>query len=1673
MLNFMFGGKCSGLSILLLLLIALLSGCGGGGPGANGSGTPGGGSGGNAVATQSITGVVATGMALDGAVVTVVDRIGNRTVPYTTPLDGTGSFSIDVTGMTPPFLLKAEHASILPMYSVIPAGMLDMTKTSTKYVSITQLTTLVTLELNAGKSLGSTFLNPTDFLVKLTSKSLVGNAETAVLTRMASSLAASAVVNSLADSGFDILYQTFTINSSSYDTALENIGKITAYHPGEVILVTSASAPVTTHYVDGQLGVAVVVNGVVVTTGAASITADGATSTAIRAKVTDLTGAAAVGVSVTFTSSAGTLSGAASGITDSTGIASVNLTATTHTGSATVGASSSNVFATPVTVNFVAGSVASIGMNLQPSTVWPGGLSTVSIVVTDSNSNPVGAGQIINFSTVSGGIFSALSGTTDENGRATVSYVASLNSATPMRTELLSARASNGIPGTATLKVDSGIAVLGSIGLASTAASIRAGGATSVINATVKDTAGTAIAGVMVNFLVSSGTLSMASATTNSSGIATVILTSGASVLTANVTATSGGYTANTSVVYTAGSAVAISLNPAPNTAVPGGSAMIIAAVVDGNGNPVSGEVLTFSFAQKGSGTPALSATTVATDLNGLVRVTYTAGLNAGADIVTATASNAVAAAGAITVVSNAVRVGSILASSSKLSIPVSTGTTQISAVLKDVAGVVLAGQQVIFATSAGSLMSLSAVTDINGVATTYLLASADVLTSIISASFGGYTSNVSVAFAAGAANRVTVSAAPAAIKIAGTSTLSALVVDQNSNPVAGEMVTFALTVRGSGLPTLGSLTALTSANGLAVVTYLAGATAGTDSITATTSNAKTASVAITSAAGTTVVGSVMLTTGASSIASGGSGTYLRANVTDINGLPATGITVNFSSSAGVLSAGSALTDSLGIAQVTLNSSTKLGNANIVVNASGFVATTSVAFTSGNPSLVVLSGTNSLASGALTTLTAQVLDANHNPVSNETVNFGFTANPTGGTLASSTAITSVNGIAAVVYIAGATPATDMVVATLTDSLTKSSAVSLTVIAGASASTLSIGTSTSGVKSDNSNFATITVTAVNSNNVVVQGVTISFSSNGGTLSAGSAVTNAAGQAITTVSSGIADQSNRTITVTASSTSAGAVTIPILITGSAISLTTVSTVLVSGLLPTSTTLTVKASNAGGVGVYNMQVSLSDTTTLPNTGQVTITPASGYTDVNGFVVFTVTGQTSGTATVTASALGSNRTQDFTVSASGSEFKITAPASNPASLITNTGALPFTIQVGAAAITQVRLSTTIGTWSICTGTGVNTSVCILPWANPKVTATLLSSLAGVANVQVDGLDASNKVLVSDSRNVAMTSAIAGFVSLQSSISVIQPSSGTTTNSSTITASVRDLSNQPVGNAAVVFSLVNPTGGGESVSPALVLSSDGVASIEPIGQARATFTAGSLSTSSGGVTIRGMVVGSGNGICPASGGTAICGDTIMNIGGTAGSIVIGQPTTVGIVLNDTTNTTYQSSMNLLVSDSNGNPVKGAVVSLSAWPVNFMTGAYVKDITTGLCFIDPYAIFPNEDANQNLLRDAGEIVPVMATHTYEFKPVLYKEDNILTPANSAAGNLPATVTTDSNGLAPFNLVYLKQYSIWIETRITARTTVLGTESTSSLTFVLPAMASDVTSCVLSPSPYNP
>ncbi|MGB5079887.1 MAG: Ig-like domain-containing protein [Burkholderiales bacterium] len=541
---------------------------------------------------------------------------------------------------------------------------------------------------------------------------------------------------------------------------------------------------------------------------------------------------------------------------------------------------------------------------------------------------------------------------------------------------------------------------------------------------------------------------------------------------------------------------------------------------------------------------------------------------------------------------------------------------------------------------------------------------------------------------------------------------------------------------------------------------------------------------------------------------------------------------------------------------------------------------------------------------------------------------------------------------------------------------------------------------------------------------------------------------------------ASKTNRTVTVSA--TAAGASNqVPVQVVGSTVEMNASGNTLPdTGASPV--TLTITAKDSAGTPVAGTAVTLTRT----GTGNMSFSPAAtGTTNASGQFVVTAAGTAGGTATVTASALGATVATIFTVTSTGANFAIDQTTNLTSGVVTLNPTL-VTMRIGDSLVVRVnapapavnvQFVTTMGSWN---GGGTSALVAV---AGGIASATLTTAQAGSASVQVfdQALPTSN-----DSLTVSITAAVAASITLQASPSVVPTSIGSTTGVSTLVATVSDAAGQPVGDVPVAFSIINPTGGGESLSPAVSFSASTAGGGLGLGQARTTFTSGSLPSAAGGVQIRASVLGTA--VATEAIGvnaTPSGNDAGVVIGGTAGSVAFGQATVLAEA-NNATN--YVLAMSVLVADVNGSPAPaGTVVNLSAWPIAWSTG--------GGCLVDAdtatTGTFLNEDRNENLILDTTPVEDGTRDYYAGGTAGAGTADQIATPSNSAGGLVPGTVTTDANGVATFNLTYGKSSALWIVTRIRGRTVVQGTEAVSEVQFRLPALEGDVNPCRLPDSPY--
>ena len=574
--------------------------------------------------------------------------------------------------------------------------------------------------------------------------------------------------------------------------------------------------------------------------------------------------------------------------------------------------------------------------------------------------------------------------------------------------------------------------------------------------------------------------------------------------------------------------------------------------------------------------------------------------------------------------------------------------------------------------------------------------------------------------------------------------------------------------------------------------------------------------------------------------------------------------------------------------------------------------------------------------------------------------------------------------------------------------------------------ITLGLSQLSVKSDNSDAATVTAMVKDKNNAIMNAVEVSFTSTGGLLSASTALTDDEGKATIEFKAGDDDKSNRIVNIMGTVKGLPTKTIPCQIAGTEIKVTNEKTSLdLEGEYQDN--LVIKLQDAGLKGIYDQKIDIN----VDPLGSLNIIPVKNdtndysdfKTDVNGQLLLTVSGgKTVEDITMTIQALGTKVTQSYSVTSSQDTFAIIVPSENPWAMNTNQ---IMSVIVRAVKQTKVRFSTSFGYWEQ-NGT-FDSKVVDVPVTDGTATARMRSTQAGLASVQV--VDA-NDPAITDALQIAISapSSEATQISLQASATVVAPSTGDVKNVVTLTATVKNVNDQVVGNSPVNFSIETTTGGGESISPVIVYT-------DSTGVATTTFTSGTISTGAQGINVIADVVGK----------TGVSASIKVIIGGTAGSLLITTSTKISNVNN---NTAYSLPMSVIVADANGNPMTGTEVSVGVWPIEYRTGYWIGKV--------PYieATKPNEDINRNLILDDGEDE---------------NGDGKLTPPASAAGTVPSTVITDENGVAEFNLIYLKNSAVWIKDELRASTKVSGSETQGIVEIGLPFMKGEEES--LPHSPY--
>jgi hypothetical protein len=668
---------------------------------------------------------------------------------------------------------------------------------------------------------------------------------------------------------------------------------------------------------------------------------------------------------------------------------------------------------------------------------------------------------------------------------------------------------------------------------------------------------------------------------------------------------------------------------------------------------------------------------------------------------------------------------------------------------------------------------------------------------------------------------------------------------------------------------------------------------------------------------------------------------------------------------------------------------------------------------------------------ASATITVMAKDSKNAAVSGAVVTFAASA----GNVTVTQGTTDATGTATATLVSGsAAPGSTI---TVTASSGGASGTASVTVANTQ-KTLTLLTSLPQIPSDGTKAATISALVRDSNNNFVSGTAVSFQASSGGLTITKPTTDATGTATATLSAA-GDTTNRTITVTAQAGTATA-TIKVNVVGTKLTVNGPSN-LVQGSLGT---YTVSLTDSGGVGIPNQAV------TLTSSAVNTLTPATYMTDATGQKTFTLTAVNSGNDTITAAAEGLQATQ--AVAVSDQSFSITAPAPNA------------TVILGVSAPVTVS-------WLVAGAPQVGKTVAFSATRGTLSAASAVTDASGNASVSISSTGAGPSIINASGTGVTSQINIAFVANNPSQVAVqAGPASVPVSGQSTITALVRDAANNLVQGATVDFKVVaDPTNGGLSVASATT---------DAQGVARTVYTAGGSSSGANAVTVSATVHAT---VITGTASLTVGGQTVFLSLGTGNTIDTGQGVAV-----------YQITYSVFAVDSQGAALPNIPVTLSVLPLAYGKG--VMGHCPGTNWSPVYSTAttdPNSYGNSNMCKNedsdyTGNIASLDSgaattctnlTLPQPSTPIPshakdYNCNGKLDPGNVAVVS-PSSGATDANGRLDVKVTYPRDHAYWVWVSLVASTTVQGTQSSTSSSFVLQGAVTDYGCSTGPPGPVSP
>jgi Bacterial Ig-like domain (group 1) len=553
---------------------------------------------------------------------------------------------------------------------------------------------------------------------------------------------------------------------------------------------------------------------------------------------------------------------------------------------------------------------------------------------------------------------------------------------------------------------------------------------------------------------------------------------------------------------------------------------------------------------------------------------------------------------------------------------------------------------------------------------------------------------------------------------------------------------------------------------------------------------------------------------------------------------------------------------------------------------------------------------------------------------------------------------------------------------------------------ATVGSLTLITSSPTVPSDGTTPATISAFVRDANNNFLKDVPVVFSASSGGMLITQGTTDVNGLATATLNSA-GDPSRRTITVTAVAANITR-TLNIDVTGSTLSVQGPAALTLSQ----QGTYTVTLLDSGSRPVANQAV------TVASARSNTLSAGTVTTNANGTATFNMTAANGGNDTITVTAIGLTSTQ--AVAVNSDNFTITAPAANTE------------VALGASQTVTAR-------WLVNNAPVVGQTVNFATTRGTLSASSAVTDASGNASVSVSAANAGGAV-VSATSGTSTAQVSLEFVALTPSQIDVQPSVFTlaTTQTSTITAVVRDAAGNLVKNVTVVFTLNDVTGG---------TLSRGSAVTDSQGRAQTIYTASSTTSANEGVKITGTVQG-----------TAITKTVSLTVARREVFISIG----TGNSLEEPNTAQYKIEYIVQVTDSNGNGVANVPVSLRILSDRYYKGFRLAALAPANGWTTQYSVAggcADEDS-----------VPVPGQPTFLRNGILDTGEDFNNSGRLEAGNIasvtPSNAVTDTNGFVLVNVFYPQEYAYYLDVSLSASSTVQGTEYVRTSRFMLPGIASD-------------